>query len=82
MGKKRIEITVETERVLVIKCRGSNPVLWCEGCAKEVAMLTVDEAAIAARVSSRLIFQLAEAGRLHFVETPEGRLYICPDSLA
>ena len=82
MGKKRIEIIIENERVLVTSRRNSKPVLWCDGCARAVAMLTVDEAAIIACTSSRLIFQLAETGRLHFVETPEGRLYICPNSLA
>jgi hypothetical protein len=82
VGKKRIKIILESERVLVIRRPKDKPVLWCDRCARAVAMLTVDEAAIAARASSRLIFQWAEAGRLHFTETPEGRLYICPNSLA
>lgn len=81
VGRKRREITIETERLLVISRHG-NPILWCGRCAREVVMLTVDEAAMMTRSTSRTIFKLAEAGRLHFTETPEGRLLICSDSLA
>jgi predicted site-specific integrase-resolvase len=45
-------------------------------------MVTTDEAAILARVSARTIFRWVEAGRVHYTETPEGLLLICPDSLA
>ena len=81
MSRKRTEVTIETERVLVVSRRNSSPVLWCERCAREVMMLTVDEAAMMAHATSRVIFRLAEAGRLHFVETQEGRLLICSNSL-
>jgi hypothetical protein len=82
VGRKRREVTIETERILVISRRHSRPILWCDGCAKEVSMLTVDEAAMMTRSTSRMIFKLVEAGRLHFTETPEGKLLICFNSLA
>ena len=44
-------------------------------------MLSIDDAAIFARVSSRTIFHWAESGAVHSTETPEGLLLICPLSL-
>jgi hypothetical protein len=45
-------------------------------------MVTVDEAAAIASESSRSIFRRIENGQLHFIETPEGRLFICSNSLS
>ncbi|HEU4833113.1 MAG TPA: hypothetical protein VFS90_01820 [Pyrinomonadaceae bacterium] len=44
-------------------------------------MLSIDDAAIFARVNSRTIFQWAESGVVHSRETPEGLLRICSNSL-
>jgi DNA-binding transcriptional MerR regulator len=44
-------------------------------------MLSIDDAAILAGVSSRTIFRWAEAGIVHSTETPEGLLLICLNSL-
>jgi DNA-binding transcriptional MerR regulator len=44
-------------------------------------MLSIDEAAILARVNSRTIFHWAETGVVHSTETPAGLLLICPNSL-
>lgn len=44
-------------------------------------MVSVDESAILARVSSRMIYRWLEAGKLHSAETPEGLLLICLNSL-
>jgi hypothetical protein len=71
--QKRTEITIETERLLVVSQRRVRAILWCNHCAKNVPMLTIFEAD---RISS-----LAEAGLLHFAVTPDGRLFICSKSL-
>ena len=44
-------------------------------------MAPADEAAKRARVSTRAIFRLAEAGDVHFKETSDGLLLICLNSL-
>jgi hypothetical protein len=72
--QKRTEITIETERFLVVSRHRERTILWCNQCAKDVPMVTVDEAAST--------FRMAEACRLHFARTPEGRLFICSNSLA
>ena len=78
---KRTEITIETERVLVVSPRRERPIRWCDDCRRNVPMLTVYEAARTASTTPLVIFALAEAGRLHFAVTLEGQLYICPNSL-
>ena len=83
MGKKRrTDITIETERVLVIRRRKGSALAWCQICAQQVPMIKVDEAAARSQVSSRTVFGWVELGKVHFAETPEGLLLICLNSLA
>ncbi len=77
--KTRTEITVETERWVVVQKHRRTT--WCSTCSRDVEMLSIDDAAIFARVNSRTIFRWAEAGVVHSTETPEGLLVICPHSL-
>jgi hypothetical protein len=44
-------------------------------------MVTLDEAAFARRVDLQAIHTLVEAGDLHAIETNEGQLWICLNSL-
>ena len=77
--RTRTEITVETERVVIIN--RSRRIAWCSSCARPVEMLSIDDAAIFARVNSRTIFHWAESRVVHSTETREGLLLICPNSL-
>jgi hypothetical protein len=79
--KRRIEITVDRSRLIVLKRRTSGDPQLCPFCSQPNAMLTVDEAATIAGVTSRTIYSRAEAGGLHFVETAAGRLLICTNSI-
>jgi hypothetical protein len=79
---KTTEITIETERFLVVSRRPERANLWCHRCANTVLMLTVDEAARTGCTTPLVISTLAEAGLLHFAVIPEGRLFICSNSLA
>ncbi len=79
--KRRIEITVEKRRLIVLR-RARAPILdWCADCGEQVAMLTPDQAATIARVSSRTIYRRVEAGEMHYLETPEGHLLVCANSI-
>lgn len=80
MKRKRTEITIETERVLVVSV-GRRARAWCAPCGRQVEMLSVDEAAALARVTSVTIFSWAADDRLHFTQAHEGTLLICANSL-
>lgn len=81
MKKKRTEITVEIERALIISKPNAAVYAWCQQCDRQVGMISPEAAAALAGTSVREIFRQVEAGRLHFRETPEGQMQICPDSI-
>jgi hypothetical protein len=80
--KRRTEIIIETDRILVVGHRRTAFKAWCEACGAEVRMVTADEAAALARVGLRMVFRWVEDGSLHWVETDEGLLLICINSLS
>jgi hypothetical protein len=80
MKRKRTVITIEMMRVLEIST-AQRVVAHCAECAARVEWVTVDEAALLAGVSSRMIFRRVEAEQLHFTEISSGLLFICLNSL-
>jgi hypothetical protein len=80
--KRRTDITIETRRVLLISRPRGSLTAWCSQCAAVVSVITPDEAAILILVSSRTIYRWVESDLLHFIETPEGSLSICFNSIS
>lgn len=78
--KNRTEITIETERLIVTR-RSRQLRAWCRSCVGQTVWVTVDEAAVIARVSSRTVYRWVEDQKLHFNETTEVGLLICLDSI-
>ena len=78
--KTRTELMIEKERWIVISRRRSPKKHWCSSCALYVEMMSIDDAALFAGVTSRTIFRWADLGTLHSSETAEGLLLICPNS--
>jgi hypothetical protein len=80
---RRIEITVENRFLVLRQQKNQIPVtaVWCSRCPVPCLLITPDEAALLAGVSTRAIYHRVETEQLHFTETPEGRLLICPNSL-
>lgn len=78
--KKRTKIIIETHQVQIIRRGKLSVQAWCPQCSATVPMLTPEEAAALAQVTTRTIYRLAEAGELHFTETLEGALLICLSS--
>ncbi|HWP41595.1 MAG TPA: hypothetical protein VNO14_00070 [Blastocatellia bacterium] len=79
--KKRVRITVESDQVYVMRRPVGNLRALCAECGDMVHMIMPEEAMALAGVSSREIYRLVEAGRVHFLETADGFLLICLDSL-
>lgn len=79
-SRRRTETTIETQEFWIIRSRRVDRER-CADCADCAGMLTPEEAARVVGVSLRAIYRLVEAGRLHFRETPEGGLFVCPASL-
>lgn len=79
--KRRIEITVEKHRVVMLSHRNHSVQAWCHSCCDEVQMVTPDEAAQRCQVSTRTIYRWIEIGQLHFTETENGFSLVCHQSL-
>ncbi len=79
--KRTVEITIETEELLFVSRRGRGVRLWCEACGRVVEMVTPEEACRRTGVGALALYRLADAGSLPYVETPDGLLLICPESL-
>jgi hypothetical protein len=75
------EITVETERLLIIRRRYRAVEEWCEGCGELALMIRPDQAAAVTGRTLRQIFTDIENDRLHFRESPDGLVLVCLNSL-
>ena len=78
---KRTETIIETHEVWVIRKRTHRPPVWCLDCAGQPQMLTAEEAARLSGLSLRAICRSIEAGGVHFLETADGGVFVCPASL-
>jgi hypothetical protein len=79
--KRRVEITIENHRLIVLSRRNRGTYFWCDTCEAQVRMVTADAAAQISGVSTRTIYRRIENGRLHFIETEQGFSLICLQSL-
>ncbi len=81
MRKRTVSIIEIDELVVVSAARNDIPQLPCPVCA-ESTMVTPAAAAALARVTVRSIYARVEAESVHFLETPDGLLLLCANSLS
>jgi hypothetical protein len=79
--KQKIRITVTQEKYVSLRGAAMPGAAWCPRCAAFATMLTPDQAAALAGVSTRHIFRWLESDRLHFVETENPSPLVCLASL-
>jgi len=78
--KKTTRITIETERVLTLRCGGLGR-FWCEQCAAETELVTLDALENLAAEGTERIQQWLDQGKLHWSQSPQGSVRICLHSL-
>jgi Helix-turn-helix domain len=76
-------VTIETEESVVVRATKAQQtsLLWCPSCRRQVEMVTPEQAAQIAGVSSRTIYRCVEAGKFHFSQAQDASLLICRSSL-
>ena len=79
--KRQTHMTIEIERVLIIRSRQSEMSGWCAQCGAEVKLVVPEFAAALTGLSCRAIYRLLESGEVHFTESPETIVSICLESL-
>ena len=70
----------EGRTVTVTAPLGSSVQRWCDECTTPVAMVPPEMAATLCFKTTRAIYRLVEAGRVHFTDGPVG-VMVCPASL-
>jgi len=79
--KRKAKLTIETERVWIVRGGEYERMHKCEVCGEIVRLVTVDEAVKLTPFGSRAIYRLIEAEKIHFIETGDKRLLICFNSI-
>ena len=76
----RVEITIETERLLIIRRRRTFRA-WCQECGCEVDMVGVGEAEVPAGIAGPTLRDGAEARGWHIAQGRDGMELVCLVSL-
>lgn len=77
--KKTTRITIETERVLMLRC-GSLGRMWCEQCVAEVETISLEALASLTEGPARNQ-QWIDSGALHRIAGEQGPVRVCQKSL-
>jgi hypothetical protein len=79
--KRKTAVTVQTHQVTTVHLTRQSIRAWCGLCRAEVLMLMPDEAAALAQSTARAIYRRVEAGEIHSIETDDGSLRVCVNSI-
>ena len=81
--RRRLEITTHRHEVIAVQVQPLEMALRsrCPVCQCDVNMLPVALVTKTARVSSRTVYRWVEENQLHFVESSDGTVLICENSL-
>lgn len=77
---KTTRITIETERVLTLRC-GTVGRIWCETCGAETDIVTLEALGNLAPQERERIQQWLDKRELHWSQPPQGSVRICVRSL-
>lgn len=79
---KKYLITTATSEIFIVRFNSRNKVRgFCETCAAEIEMLTLDQSVSASGKAAREIIRGIESGAIHSIETASGHLLVCAASL-
>ena len=78
--RKRTQITIETNRVLIIRRMRSSRA-WCQECGCEVDVVGLEEASVLTGMTQPALRKRVDGEKWHFSHSSEGALLICLDSM-
>jgi Domain of unknown function (DUF4124) len=79
--KTKTEITIRTDEVVILRTNRRESRICCQQCQGETLMITPEEAKALANTSAREIYRWVETGQIHYTESPDGSVLLCPDSI-
>ena len=75
--RRRIQITVETESVLVLRRHAAPCRAWCAGCFATTTFAPFAQVCELTASDAATVRRLLAAGRLHLIEAPDGSPLVC-----
>lgn len=78
---RKTEIKLRQTKRRMILLPETEEIIACPECEGDEVMMAAESAASVFGFSRREIYRMVEEGKVHFVETKEGVLYVCPTSL-
>jgi len=79
--KRKVQVTIETRQLLIVKNMNGVSQRRCSECVGHIPLIRPEQAAVLAGVSPQMIDAWMDAGLVHFTESPEEPLLICANSL-
>jgi hypothetical protein len=79
-ARRRTEITTQTDRILIIR-RRSVIRAWCEECACEVEMVSLEDSGAITGTPLPGLGEGADSQAWHFCQGPDGEKLLCLESL-
>jgi len=74
-------ITVTTTKSRILRYQPQALSIFCQGCGREVEMLTCAQAAGVLEVDGQTFDRLVSSGQVHTIQTMSGSVRVCKDSL-
>jgi hypothetical protein len=79
--KRKTTIITETDRILVLNRNTGAAEGWCDHCDDLVGMVKPEDAVALAAFRLRAVYRLLEPDKLHFIESADGLVHVCLNSL-
>jgi hypothetical protein len=79
-ARKRMQITIETDQVTVIR-RPYSARGWCQECGCEVDVVRIEDGGVLAGMTRPVLRENAGTRRWHLSETTDGSMLVCLVSL-
>jgi len=77
---RKTDILVKTKRRFIISQPETCEQIFCSFCPGQ--MISAEASAVLFKLSRRAVYRMIETERIHFTESENGLLFICPDSFA
>ena len=72
---------MERQEISVLRRNRQAVIQFCKQCGAKVEMLTVESACAITGMTPRMLYRSIETENVHFVESSEGMILLCSESL-
>lgn len=77
---RKTDILVETRRRFIISQPESDEQFFCPHCPGQ--LISAEASAVLFNLSRRAVYRIIEKEAVHFCETENGLIFVCPESFA